>query len=748
MRKILSKIAGLALGLSLAAGVGVSLRAKQDVAEPVEAASATYEVTVNNLTGWNSTQGSQTGTSGVFTLESNNGANNTQIRLYSGGTHTFTCSGGNITKAVFTCTANGTSNYGPGKLSGNGYTAGTGKTGTWEGNATSFTLTGGQARVTSIVFTYESSTPVKTLDSIAVSGTLSKKSYTTAEDWSFAGLTVTGTYSDASHDDLTSSASFKVYDSTGATEKARPYDLGAGSHSIPVMATVNSLNSPKVTISGISIEEVTYTNSTSLVPGSYYIKYDTHYFTGSISSGKGSSSTNQPGSAGEFTFTLVGNDLWEAVNGDGKYLGIGTTSTSLSLNNSSTTLIIEDGVEGGDGVSFKIKGSSGRYMAWYSTNSDFRTYTSGDIVLTFESTSTVSYTITYNANAADAEGGMSPSTGSAPQVAACTFTRDGYSFLRWNTQPDGEGEDYAVGATVAADITLYVIWQEYIAPIGGNVTMSGEENASSATVNTHSAIKCGTGSKAGKMSLTLGLANMTKIKVYVAGWKDEDKTVGVTISSGTISPTTLNLSADSGIQGSGTDFTLSNSESTYKFEFTISGGVPANTVITLTAGVASSNRFVVWGATDLFAESFADEFSSNLTCDASGEDGPSFTSGHSWTTMNSFYNGLDAEEQGRLRDATFTVSGSGSSTVVTATGDTVQSVAEAMARYDYILAKYGTSEYANFIGRTVTKMAPARMIGETISSSSSTIIIVVVALTSITSIGVLLVIKRRRSLVK
>lgn len=114
----------------------------------------TVTITPSNLVGWNSTQGSQSGSYGGITISSDNAANNTQLRFYSGGTHTFTSSVGNITSVVFTCTANGTSNYGPGKMSGTGYTASSGKTGTWSGNAASFTLSGGQSRCTSIVVTY------------------------------------------------------------------------------------------------------------------------------------------------------------------------------------------------------------------------------------------------------------------------------------------------------------------------------------------------------------------------------------------------------------------------------------------------------------------------------------------------------------------------------------------------------------------------------------------------------------------
>lgn len=73
-------------------------------------------------------------------------------------------------------------------------------------------------------------------------------------------------------------------------------------------------------------------------------------------------------------------------------------------------------------------------------------------------------------------------------------------------------------------------------------------------------------------------------------------------------------------------------------------------------------------------------------------------------------------------------------------------VEKAMARYDYLTGKYNLN---NFItGRTPMVVAGSQFITPVSNGNFSTIIIVVVALTSITSIGVLLVIKRKRSLVK
>lgn len=114
----------------------------------------TVTFTPSNCTNWTSSQAEQTQTIDGITLHSTGAANNTQLRLYSGATHTFTSTVGNITSILFTCTANGTNNYGPGKMTGDGYVAGTGKTGEWTGNSAEVTLTGGQSRCTSIVVTY------------------------------------------------------------------------------------------------------------------------------------------------------------------------------------------------------------------------------------------------------------------------------------------------------------------------------------------------------------------------------------------------------------------------------------------------------------------------------------------------------------------------------------------------------------------------------------------------------------------
>lgn len=85
---------------------------------------------------------SGTNTSGVFGRTDN-------YRVYKGANLSITSTAGNITQVVFTCTASGTNQYGPGNFdspSTGTYTYEE-TTGTWTGDASSFTLTATNAQV-------------------------------------------------------------------------------------------------------------------------------------------------------------------------------------------------------------------------------------------------------------------------------------------------------------------------------------------------------------------------------------------------------------------------------------------------------------------------------------------------------------------------------------------------------------------------------------------------------------------------
>ena len=95
-------------------------------------------------------------TKNPITLSCNNGVVNAeQIRIYKG--KTLTISGATIVKVEFTCTAEGTAQYGPGCFTTpTGTYSYSGSIGTWTGSASSivFTAESNQVRCTSIVVTY------------------------------------------------------------------------------------------------------------------------------------------------------------------------------------------------------------------------------------------------------------------------------------------------------------------------------------------------------------------------------------------------------------------------------------------------------------------------------------------------------------------------------------------------------------------------------------------------------------------
>ena len=127
-------------------------------------------------------------------------------------------------------------------------------------------------------------------------------------------------------------------------------------------------------------------------------------------------------------------------------------------------------------------------------------------------------------------------------------------------------------------------------------TMTAGTNGSSCTVNTYSGIKVGTSSKGGDMSVTVP-SGATKLVVYAAAWKGvTGLSLNITKTSGaasaTISPTSIALTADTGISNN-SPFTLSGTESNFRFELTLSN-ITANTVFKFAS--STTKRFALWSA--------------------------------------------------------------------------------------------------------------------------------------------------------
>ena len=122
-----------------------------------------------------------------------------------------------------------------------------------------------------------------------------------------------------------------------------------------------------------------------------------------------------------------------------------------------------------------------------------------------------------------------------------------------------------------------------------NVTLTAGTNGSAASVNGQDAIKVGKSSAGGDMSVTVP-SGTTKLHVHAAAWNGVTG-LSLNISGATVSPSSISLTADTGIANN-SPFTLSGKPEDFYFEITLSG-VEAETTITFTSSIAK--RFVIWG---------------------------------------------------------------------------------------------------------------------------------------------------------
>ena len=125
----------------------------------------------------------------------------------------------------------------------------------------------------------------------------------------------------------------------------------------------------------------------------------------------------------------------------------------------------------------------------------------------------------------------------------------------------------------------------------------------------------------------------------------------------------------------GVDYTIATYGS-----YTTFGGSPASYNTNYPAQFSLSDSVT--------AATFAQEFLDNMTCDATGASAPTFASGYTWADFQVTFSQLPSSEQQTLQSATANESG----TVVE----------QAMARYDYVVAKYS---YNNFINRSIGNSA-------------------------------------------
>lgn len=150
----------------------------------------------------------------------------------------------------------------------------------------------------------------------------------------------------------------------------------------------------------------------------------------------------------------------------------------------------------------------------------------------------------------------------------------------------------------------------------------------------------------------------------------------------------------------------------------------------------SNDKIWMQKSSDTEAEEFATTFNSNVTCSGTGATAPVL--GKSWALLKDAYDALSKGARDLLTDATYTTSGSGTSTVVTPGSGFSQAVANAVSKYDFIVGRYGTSSYEDFMSREPATIGSASINPierNNNSNSVLTICIVISSIVAISSIG-------------
>ena len=514
-------------------------------------ADVTFDTSAyNGKGGASGTGGSATSTSSGVTITSTKAYyTSAHIREYSGGTITVSSSN-NITKIVFTSTASDENSNGPSKISlnsGGGNYSYSGTAGTWTGSSTSIKFDcDAQFRWTKIVVTTKDADPYTVTFHTTATTVEEKEEASAGEgvnpptmekecgDWTFQG------WSESPSNSETSTTPLSLV--TLTNEKYYPtedIDL------YPVY-TKSEGGGGTVTWDKITTAPTDWSGEYLIVNSNYAMTSD--FNSGTSGEFKGAQVTI---SNNQVTSSLTDKMIWIVEkNGSnaqysfknkstGTYAKItGTSSTNAALSSSVIWFTISSSSTSGV---WKINSVdySARCFSYYSSNKTFRTYanssnTTGSLYKKNGSSSTTYYysypqcttetAITLHANDGTNDKTYITTGEKTYTVPLCTFTRTGYDFVKWNTQEDGKGTDYAVGSTINLDgtaVNLYAIWTPQTYDITykdqGDVAFSGTHDGGYPTKHTY-----GTATT---------LKTATKTGYTFCGWYKESDCSGTVVTT-------------------------------------------------------------------------------------------------------------------------------------------------------------------------------------------------------------------------
>ena len=139
-----------------------------------------------------------------------------------------------------------------------------------------------------------------------------------------------------------------------------------------------------------------------------------------------------------------------------------TYGTTLKL---STTKPTKTSTEAeGSTTTYAFKGwstSSTATTATYAAGANYTANANATLYAVWASSTTVnSYDVVYETDGGSDVASQVKTKGSALKLSSAVPVKNGYTFSKWNTQPDGSGTSYNPSATysVDADLMLYAIW--------------------------------------------------------------------------------------------------------------------------------------------------------------------------------------------------------------------------------------------------------------------------------------------------
>ena len=134
------------------------------------------------------------------------------------------------------------------------------------------------------------------------------------------------------------------------------------------------------------------------------------------------------------------------------------------------------------------------------------------------------------------------------------------------------------------------------------------------------------------------------------------------------------------------------------------------------------------------SDAFAQTFLGAFVCNVNGTSEPTFNLKEgetywSWTLLKVEYNNLTAVEKEEFRLG-----------VANESGD---NIAKALARYDYIVAKYGEVKYENFMNRSISPLS-SRSYAPVVTNNPMIIVITASTILALASVGAILILRKKK----